>query len=423
MHDASPRGTPFTIENLPYGVISTAADPKRRAATALDDSAVDLNVLQTQGVFDNISGLPVGIFAADDLNGFAALPPSVRLALRRRLIQALSKPSRHDVHVAAAFIPLSDVTNHYPMKTSNFSDFYCSLEHTRNCTELFNKKSIDANWFIAPSVYNGRTSSLVVSGTPITRPYGVIQPSSADDNAGCYFGSTGALDFELEMGVFLSTPVARGRRVDIGEAAQHVFGFVLLNDWSSRDIQAFEMAPLGPFHSKGSATSISPWIVVPEALEVVLGPRKTAQEPKPLPHLDWADRERATFDIELSVKIIRDGQSFLLGQSNLNELHWTPFQQLTHLASAGEGLATGDLFGTGTISSDRTDGNGEKVGLGCILERKLARNSLSALPDVAQTFLKDGDEVVMEAWCRSRTTGRFFGFGQCSGVVLPPYES
>lgn len=169
------------------------------------------------------------------------------------------------------------------------------------CTEIFNLKSINPNWFIAPSVYNGRTSSLVISGTPITRPYGVIQPPSAS----AYFGPTQALDFELEMGVFLSKPVARGLRVNINDAADHIFGFVMLNDWSSRDIQVFEMAPLGPFHSKGSGTSTSPWIVTPEALEVVMGPRESVQEPRPLPHLDWKDDERATFDIEVSVKIIR----------------------------------------------------------------------------------------------------------------------
>ncbi|KFZ23865.1 hypothetical protein V502_01651 [Pseudogymnoascus sp. VKM F-4520 (FW-2644)] len=365
-HNASPKGSPFTIENIPYGIISTNEDAKPRAATAFEEFAVDLDVLQNQGLFKEISGLPLGTFAADNLNAFAALPRSVQI----------------------------------------------------QCTEIFNMKSINPNWFIAPSVYNGRTSSLVISGTPITRPYGVIQPPSAS----AYFGPTHALDFELEMGVFLSKPVARGLRVNINDAADHIFGFVMLNDWSSRDIQVFEMPPLGPFHSKGSGTSISPWIVTPEALEVVMGPRESVQEPRPLPHLDWNDDKRATFDIEVSVKIIRNGKSFMIGQSNLNDLHWTPFQQLTHLASAGEGLATGDIFGTGTISNDRVNENGEKAGLGCIYERKLARNTLSPLTDLAQTFLKDGDEVVMEGWCKSKTSGKFFGFGQCRGVVLPPLE-
>ncbi|KFY83116.1 hypothetical protein V498_08291 [Pseudogymnoascus sp. VKM F-4517 (FW-2822)] len=416
-HYASPRGSPFTIENIPYGIISTNDDAKPRAATAFEEFAVDLDVLQNQGLFKEISGLPLGTFAADNLNAFAALPRSVQIQVRQRLIELLSRPDYVNF-LEAALTPLENVTNHYPMKTTNFSDFYCSLEHTRNCTEIFNLKSINPNWFIAPSVYNGRTSSLVISGTPITRPYGVIQPPSAS----AYFGPTHALDFELEMGVFLSKPVARGLRVNINDAADHIFGFVMLNDWSSRDIQVFEMSPLGPFHSKGSGTSISPWIVTPEALEAVMGPRESIQEPRPLPHLDWKDDERATFDIEVSVKIIRNGKSFIIGQSNLNDLHWTPFQQLTHLASAGEGLATGDIFGTGTISNDKVNENGEKAGLGCIYERKLARNTLPPLTDLAQTFLKDGDEVVMEGWCKSKTSGKFFGFGQCRGVVLPPLE-
>lgn len=207
------------------------------------------------------------------------------------------------------------------MNTSNFSDFYCSLEHTKNvwtpvyifpvaqllirvsqCTEVFGKNTIDLNWFTAPMVYNGRTSSLVVSGTPITRPCGVLKPA---DGGPAHFAPSQRLDFELEMGFFLSKPLPRGQRVRIDEAAEHIFGFVLLNDWSARDIQVFEMPPLGPFHSKGFGTSISPWIVTREALELAYSPRATPQEPTPMPHLNWKDASRATFDIELSVSLIR----------------------------------------------------------------------------------------------------------------------
>jgi len=229
------------------------------------------------------------------------------------------------------------------------------------------------------------------------------------------------LDFELEMGVFLSKPIPRGQRLKIDDAKESIFGLVLLNDWSSRNIQFYEMPPLGPFHSKGSGTSISPWIVPIEALEAVACPRHTTQEPAPMSHLNWTDDAKATYNVEVSVKIIRDGQTYTLGNSNLNELHWTPFQQITHLGSAGEGLATGDIFGTGTMSSSRTNEQGEKIGLGCIYERKLQGNTLSTAPaDIVDTFLKDGDEVVMEGWAVKPETGEvLYGFGECRGKVLP----
>ncbi|RDW58292.1 hypothetical protein BP5796_12222 [Coleophoma crateriformis] len=419
---SSGKGSPFTIENIPYGIISTRSNPMRRCATAFEDNAVDLEVLEKGGLFQNVPGLEPGTFSQTTLNAFAALPSSSRLQVRETLIAFLSDNSLHG-RFPDAFISLENIKNHYPMQTFNFSDFYCSLEHTRNCTEVFGVKEISPNWFALPSVYNGRTSSLVVSGTPITRPYGVIRTSESQ-----VFAPTAQLDFELEMGVFISNPVPRGKRLSIAESSTHIFGFVLLNDWSSRDIQAFEMPPLGPFHSKGSGTSISPWIVTLEAMEAAHCPRATLQLPKPLGHLEWqGSDDKATWDVKVEVKVIRKSHSFyagksdthVLGQSNLRELHWTPRQMITHLASAGEGLTTGDIFGTGTISSDRVDEKGEKIGLGCIIERKLERNTLAHLKDITSTYLMDGDEVVMEGWCCSKKTGNWFGFGQCKGVVLP----
>lgn len=214
-------------------------------------------------------------------------------------------------------------------------------------------------------MYNGRTSSLVVSGTPVVRPCGIFPSKDGKPT----FQPEAHLDFELEMGVFISTPVPRGQRLDINKAKDHIFGMVMLNDWSSRDIQFYEMQPLGPFHSKGSATTISPWVVTIEALEESAScARKTPQDPQPPPHLTWKDDSTAVFDIQVSVKVQRECKTLVnalvsltsqkggssvhtLGESNLNELYWTPFQQITHLGAAGEGLSTGDLFGTGTISS------------------------------------------------------------------------
>lgn len=225
-------------------------------------------------------------------------------------------------------------------------------------------RGISPNWFSIPSVYNGRTSSLVVSGTPVTRPCGMYPDPKEKIIT---FRPESRLDFELEVAVWVSNPIPRGLRLDIADATDHVFGFSLLNDWSARDIQLFEMPPLGPFHSKGFATTVSSWIVPIEALEQVLCDRKTKQDPAPAPHLMHI--MDTTFNIELSVTLlstlvqctlyphmvdgrIGNGKSYNICESNLNELYWSPIQQLTHLASAGESIAPGDVFGTGTISSN-----------------------------------------------------------------------
>ncbi|OHE90787.1 fumarylacetoacetase [Colletotrichum orchidophilum] len=414
--------SPFTIHNLPYGINSTQDNATRRCAVAFNEWAVDLDVLWRSGVFDGIEGLEEHVFNNDNLNAFAALPKTSRLQVREKLIELLSKGDvTKEAETKDTFHPLEAVEMHFPMDTRNFSDFYCSLEHTKNCTAIFGNNQISPSWFTIPSVYNGRTSSLVVSGTPITRPLGVFPASNDGSVTAPAFQPETHLDFELEMGIFLSKSVPRGRRLQIQDAKESIFGLVLLNDWSSRNTQFFEMAPLGPFHAKGSATSISPWIVPVEALEAVACPRHAPQEPAPLPHLKAPSDEKATFNIETSVKLIREGKMYAIGQSNLNELHWTPFQQLTHLGSAGEGLSTGDLFGTGTISSARTNGAGEKIGLGCLYERKLTGNELTtAPPDIIETFLQDGDEVVLEGWAIQPETGEvLFGFGESRGKVLP----
>ncbi|OKP14843.1 Fumarylacetoacetase [Penicillium subrubescens] len=370
----------------------------------------------------------------DNWNDFAVLPIGLQATVRARIRSGIL-----DKIVDKALVPLSIVQNHLPMHTRNFSDFYCSLEHAKNvchfrrwnisvffllwlanafkCTEVM-KLKVSSNWFSIPSVYNGRTSSLAVSGTPITRPCGMYP----DPQTGAIsFQPESKLDFELEIGVWLSTPVLRGQRLDIAKAKEHIFGFTLLNDWSSRQIQSFEMPPLGCFHSKGSLTSVSPWIVPIEVLESVKCGRTTQQDPLPVAHLMPQDDAALTYDIDLSVTLLRDEKSYTLCESNLNTLYWTPIQQLTHLASAGEWLSTGDVFGTGTISTSATNSDGEKIGLGCLLERSLPRTVLkSAPPDLHETFLKDGDEVILEGWCRNKTTGQVvFGFGQCRGKVLP----
>ncbi|BCS20853.1 uncharacterized protein APUU_21285S [Aspergillus puulaauensis] len=408
--------TPFPIDNLPYGVISTADNPTPRCATALDDTAIDLRAIEKDGHFKSVAGFETDIFSQPTLNAFAALPKSSHSQVRDLLTTLLSNADTRPKYA----IPLEKVTNHFPMDTKNFSDFYCSLEHTQNCSKIMNI-SMPSNWFIIPSVYNGRTSSLRISGTPIRRPNGVFPPSSPSvgNNKPTFQPST-RFDFELEIGLFLSRPLSPGSILDIADAPQYIFGMVILNDWSARDIQGFEMVPLGPFHGKGAGTTISPWIVTAEALGACAAAGVKVQDPAPLRHLAWRGRrDEETWDVELTARVVRNGKSYLVTETNLKELYWTPYQQLVHLASAGEGLSTGDIFGTGTVTSERINSNGENMGIACLLERHLPENKLASLTEGQIGFLEDGDEVVMEGWCVNRHTGRRFGFGECSGVVLP----
>ncbi|KAL3475686.1 hypothetical protein BJX99DRAFT_229125 [Aspergillus californicus] len=409
--------TPFPIDNLPYGVISTADDPTPRCATVLEDNAIDLSALEKDGYLTTVSGFD-GVFSQPTLNTFAALPKTTQSEIRALLTTLLSNREIRSKYS----IPLGKVTNHFPMETKNFSDFYCSLEHTQNCSTLM-KSPIPQNWFIIPSVYNGRTSSLRVSGTPVIRPNGVYRDPTTPDAAPT-FQPTRRFDFELEVGVFLSRPLPPGEILDIAKAKDYIFGLVILNDWSARDIQMFEMPPLGPFHGKGAGTTVSPWIVTTDALDGCLCLSTKVQEPAALPHLAWrGEAEEGTWDVELVATVKRNGKSYVVTETNLKELYWTPYQQLTHLTSAGEGLSTGDIFGTGTVTSARKNSKGENMGVACLLERMIPENELASIKSDGIVYLEDGDEVVMEGWCFNFHTGVRFGFGECSGVVLPALKA
>ncbi|KAL4795141.1 hypothetical protein BDV19DRAFT_399005 [Aspergillus venezuelensis] len=410
----------FTIDNLPYGVISTGDNPTPRCATALDDSAIDLAILEKDGLFKDVPGFEKEVFSQPTLNTFASLPKPSQRDVRRILQKALSDSTTKNKYA----IPLSNVKNHYPMATKNFTDFYCSLEHTENCGIIMSSPP-PKNWFVIPSAYNGRTSSLRVSGTPVRRPNGVFAvpatPSTHMTPAHAYQPSK-RFDFELEVGIFVSKDLEPGEILSMESAREYIFGFVILNDWSARDIQGFEMVPLGPFHGKGAGTTVSGWIVTAEALggSMVERPEGKVQSPEALPHLSWrGGRGEQTWDVELTAKVVRNGTSHLVTETNLKELYWTPYQQLVHLASAGEGLSTGDIFGTGTVTSNRIKDDGENAGIACLLERTLPQNKMASLSNSGIVWLEDGDEVIMEGWAVNKSTGRKIGFGECRGVVEP----
>lgn len=237
------------------------------------------------------------------------------------------------------------------------------------------------------------------------------------------YGPCRKMDFELEMGFFLSKPVPFGDAMPIGCAKEHIFGFVILNDWSARDHQLFEMRPLGPFHSKGFGTSISNWVVPIEALEPFSCAPHLIQNPAPFEHLTWpGSMEDAALDIKLRIKLVRDGVEHVLGNSKLKYLYWTPYQQLTHHAASGCGMQTGDLIGTGTISGSGRDENGKMAELGCLYEAE--RTQTVVLPrsnspyDVG--YLEDGDEIILEGWCEDGEGRAVLGFGECRGQIMPP---
>jgi len=277
---------------------------------------------------------------------------------------------------------------------------------------------IPKNWYYAPSVYNSRASSVVTSGTPMRRPKGVYYEPGTDQVP--TYGPSQALDFELEMGYFVSKPVLFAETMDIADAREHIFGFVLLNDWSARDLQMFEMRPLGPFHSKGFGTSISNWVITLDALEPFSCNPKTVQDPAPFDHLRWKSDGNGALDIKLRVSLLRDQKRYQLSTSNLRYLYWTPYQQLTHHASAGCGMRTGDLIGTGTVSGDAVDQKGKKLELGCLFETTEAGTKSLTLEDgEVLKFLKDGDEIVLEGWCSDANGNMKLGFGECRGVIMP----
>ncbi|KAK3719530.1 hypothetical protein LTR37_004388 [Vermiconidia calcicola] len=403
---------PYTLHNLPYGVISTNAERSPRCAVAIGDMVLDLVKYAKAGKLTSLeSGHNFSfekIFAEPALNTFASLPWPTRRTVREQIqsdLQSGSVPS-------SCFEALKDVENHLPMKIGGYSDFYTSLEHCQNCSAFMSAAAIPKNWFYTPSVYNSRASSVIPTSRDIRRPKNVYFSGGIDSEP--TYGPTRKMDYELEMGYFVSSPIPLGERMPIEQAKEHIFGFVLLNDWSARDHQLFEMRPLGPFHSKGFGTTISNWIVPMEALEPFSCAPNTKQDPPPFEHLTWPEPKEGALDVKLRIKLVRDGKGTILGKSNLKYMYWTPYQQLTHHAQSG----------CGTISGSGVNQNGEKAELGCLYEA--AQTKTNVLPkgsgEYEEGYLEDGDEIILEGWCEDGQGNVAIGFGECRGRIVPPYR-
>jgi fumarylacetoacetase len=405
----------FPIQNLPLGVFS--AGGVRRGGAAIGDEVLDLAALAESGLLHGPGQRAAAAAAGAALNGLLTLGAGPRRDLRRQLSALLSDEAARPA-VEPMLHSASDCRLHLPVRVGDYTDFYAGIHHAINVGKLFRPDTpLLANYKHLPIAYHGRASSVRVSGAPVVRPHG---QSKAPDAPGPSFGPSRRLDYELELGVWIGPGNRLGEPIPIGEAADHIAGLCLLNDWSARDLQTWEYQPLGPFLAKSFLTTVSPWIITPEALAPfrVAQPPRAAGDPAPLPHLlDAADQSHGAFALDLDVAITTaDMRSQGLAPHRLarvaaRELYWTIAQMVAHHASNGCNLRSGDLFGSGAISGP-TD-----AGFGSLLE--LSHNGdrpIELPPGETRGFLEDGDEVVL--------SGRFsadgfvaIGFGPCRGMV------
>jgi fumarylacetoacetase len=402
----------FPIQNLPFGIFSTAEHTQARAGVAIGDQVLDLSVLEAKGL---LKLAPQAVFSDATLNAFIALGQPAWRAAR----EAISVLLRHDNPIlrddqalrAQALVPQQAVRMHLPVKVGGYTDFYSSREHATNVGSMFRDpaNALLPNWLHLPVGYNGRASSVIVSGVDVRRPMGQVKPPSAEQPI---FSASAKLDFELETAFIIGTDTALGDAVSVAQAESLMFGMVLLNDWSARDIQQWEYVPLGPFNAKTFATSISPWIVTMEALEPfrVPGP---LQEPSPLPYLQQSGAH--SVDIALAVDLQPENatQSTTICQTNYRAMYWSMAQQLAHHTVSGCNVCVGDLMASGTISGSTPDAYGSLLELSWNGQKPLTLSDGST----RRSFLEDGDRVTMRGWCQG--AGYRVGFGEVSARVLP----
>lgn len=419
-----PAKSPFSLANIPFGIITTSASPEDpHPAIAIGDHALDLYVFDKNNGF---SGLPSvqshrSVFAQPTLNAFAALPSQIRREVRRYLQSIFTHTWLDNITLKdnlelqkAALFPLNDVKTHMPMQIGDYTDFYAGSNHAENVSVMFNN-SMPPNYTHLPVGYHGRASSVVVSGTPIRRPWGQYLSDPAADPKVPTFAPCRLFDYELEMGAFVCRENKLGEPVPIadGQAESHIFGVVLMNDWSARDIQGWEMQPLGPFNSKNLGTTISPWIVTIEALEPFLteGLRNYSQVQR---YLDQG-KEKNVYDIRLEVDITpkESGKTKTVSNSNAKHLLWSFPQMMAHHTITGCPMRVGDLIGSGTISGDRPGSEG------CLLEQSKGGKVAVKLQDGEERkFLEDGDTVTFRGIAGDKD-GALVGFGECVGTVQP----
>ncbi|XP_040198121.1 fumarylacetoacetase [Rana temporaria] len=408
-----PADCDFPVHNLPYGVFSTQDEPRHRIGVAIGDQILDLSVIAHlfNGPFLSAHR---AVFNEPTLNSFMALGHNAWKEARQvlqKLLAASEATLRDNKDLRArAFVSQSKAKLHLPANIGDYTDFYSSKDHATNVGIMFRGKenALMPNWLHLPVGYHGRASSVLISGTPIRRPRGQIRPS---DDKPPIFEASKLLDIELEMAFFVGPGNNLGEPIPIERADEHIFGMVLMNDWSARDIQKWEYVPLGPFLSKNFATTISPWVVPMEALMPFVLPNPI-QDPAPLPYLQ--DKSDYTFNINLSVSLQGNGmeEPAALCRSNFKYMYWTMKQQLAHHTITGCNARPGDLLASGTISGP------DPSSFGSMLELSWRGSKPIDLGNGhTRTFLRDGDTVIITGYCQGE--GYRVGFGACSGTIHP----
>ena len=422
---ANAAGCDFPLQNLPFAVLRRrGTDEAFRGAVAIGDQVLDLAALAATGLATGGAAGPLALAAEPTLNRFMAAGADAWQALRRALFALLTAPEgTTQERIRACLLPLTDVEYGLPARIGNYTDFYTSLDHALNCIRImYPEADVTPNFRWMPQAYHGRASTVGVSGQRLHRPHGQFRPPGASEPV---FRASAAMDYECELAVWVGPGNDAGQPIPIGQSDQHIFGMGLLNDWSARDIQVWEMPPLGPFHGKNFATTVSPWIVTMQALAPYrVAWNRPATDPQPLPYLELGERRASgALDIRLGVWLHSQaamdagrGPARLSGTSFRHQ-YWCVEQMLTHHAADGCTLEPGDLIGTGTISGP---GAGEA---GAMIELAHGgRRPVDIGGGEQRGFLHDGDSVILRAWCEKPGAPRI-GFGECRGTLLAALEA
>ncbi|MBS0500835.1 MAG: fumarylacetoacetase [Burkholderiaceae bacterium] len=417
---ANDGNTDFPIQNLPHGIFRRQGSSENwRGGVAIGDQIVDMAAAVAAGVFTGAALAPARAAAQASLNDLMQMGPQSASILRQALSNALQAGSSQQAALQSCLVPQAQAEYTLPCRIGDYTDFYTSVHHATNIGRLFRPDNpLMPNYKWIPIGYHGRASSIGVSGQAFQRPRGQVKPPDADAPR---LAPCARLDIELEMAVYVGPGNALGEPVALDEAESHIFGLALLNDWSARDIQAWEYQPLGPFLSKNFATTVSPWVVTMEALAPYRVPfTRPADDPQPLPYLASSGHSAAGgFDIQLEALIetrrMRQAQSapVRLALTNYRHAYWSAAQMLTHHTVNGCNLQPGDLLGTGTLSGPTLDS-------ACALIELTAggKNPIHLPNGEVRTWVEDGDAIILRGWCEKPGAPRI-GFGECVGTVLP----
>ncbi|QCX01163.1 fumarylacetoacetase [Aggregatimonas sangjinii] len=402
-----PKNSDFSIHNIPFGIFSDS-NATKRIGIAIGNHILDLAAAAKVGVFDAIS-VDKGVFTSEFLNPFIELGKATTSAIRRTVQQELTKEDSVLRKEESVLISKDNATLHLPVFIRDYTDFYSSIEHATNVGTMFRDpdKALLPNWKHLPVGYHGRASSIVVSGHDVHRPMGQTMPPDAEQPV---YGPSKRVDFELEMGFIIGRQTTLGETLNTTKAEDYIFGKVLLNDWSARDVQKWEYVPLGPFLAKSFASHISPWVVTMEALEPfrVAGP---TQDPKVLPYLEYTGQKN--YDINLEVALQPEGaEKTVVCKSNFKYMYWNMVQQLTHHTMNGCNINVGDMMASGTISGKSEDSYGSMLELAWAGSKPVQLNDGSE-----RKFIEDNDTVIMRGFCEK--DGVRVGFGEVKAKILP----